>query len=68
MTRKIDTKTPNAAASTPATVAACQQDRANRPGSVSDITGERRTGTQVDTLRAAEASIQRGLVTGQVAR
>ena len=68
MTRKIDTRTPNAAASTPATVAACQEDRANRPGSVSDITGERRTPTQVDTLRAAEAAVQRGLVTREATR
>jgi len=68
VTRKIDTKTPNAAASTPATVAACQADRSNRPGSVSDLTGGPRTAAQVDTLRAAEAVIQRGLVTGQVAR
>lgn len=68
MTRKIDTHTPNPITSAPATVAACQGDRANRPGSVSDITGERRTATQVDTLRAAEAVIQRGLVAGEVTR
>lgn len=60
MTRQIDTRTPNPLTSTPATVAACQEDRANRPGS------ENRTPGQVDTLRAAEAVVQRGLISGQV--
>jgi hypothetical protein len=68
VTRQISTKTHNAVASTPATAAACQDDRANRPGSVSDLTGEQRTPSQVDALRAAEASVQRGLIAGQVAR
>lgn len=63
MTRKIDTRTPNAAASTPATVAACQQDRASRPGSERGLSP-----SQVDTARAGEAAVQRGLVSGQVAR
>lgn len=56
MTRRIDTKTPNQAASQPATVQACQGDRADRPGS------EDRTPSQVDALRAAEASVQRALI------
>lgn len=60
MTRRIDTRTPNPITSTPATVAACQKDRASRPGS------EDRTPSQVDTLLAAEALVQRGLVSGQV--
>ncbi|MFF5968197.1 hypothetical protein ACFY64_31640 [Streptomyces collinus] len=46
-------------ATPPATVQACQDDRNNRPGS------ENRTPEQVDTLLAAEAAVQRGLVTGR---
>ncbi|MFJ1606981.1 hypothetical protein ACIOHS_26960 [Streptomyces sp. NPDC088253] len=59
MTKRIDTRTPNPITSTPATVAACQGDRNNRPGS------EDRTPSQVDALRAAEAAVQRGLVGGR---
>jgi hypothetical protein len=62
VTKRIDTRTPNSVASTPATVENCQGDRNNRPGS------EDRTPSQVDTLRAGEAAVQRGLVSGQVAR
>ncbi|MFM9590755.1 hypothetical protein ACKI16_29635 [Streptomyces scabiei] len=60
MAREISTKTPNAVATPPATVEACQGDRANRPGS------ENRTPSQVDDLRAAEAIVQRGLITKPV--
>lgn len=45
MTRQIDTKTPQAAATQPATVRACQQDRAGRN----------------EDLQRAEATVQRGL-------
>ncbi|UJV42947.1 hypothetical protein [Streptomyces sp. AMCC400023] len=62
MTRQIDTKTPNRYATPPATVEACQADRANRPGS------EDRTPSQVDSLNQAAAVVQRGLVAGQVTR
>lgn len=62
MARQISTKTPNTVATPPATVEACQADRANRPGS------ENRTPYQVDNLRAAEAVVQLGLITGQVSR
>ncbi len=47
MTRRIDTKTPNQTAGQPATVQACQQDRAGRN----------------DAVQATEASVQRGLAT-----
>lgn len=60
MTRKIDTKTPNQVATPPATVAACQQDRATRPYS------EDNPPSQVDRLLAAEASVQKGLLPLQV--
>ncbi|MFJ3249134.1 hypothetical protein [Streptomyces sp. NPDC086782] len=46
MTREIDTKTPNEAATQPATVQACQQDRAGRN----------------DKIQAANAAVQKGLV------
>lgn len=55
MTRQIDTRTPQAAATEPATVQACQADRAGRPG------GEDRPASVVDQLRAAEASVQRAV-------
>lgn len=45
MTRRIDTRTPQAAASQPATVEACQADRAGRN----------------EALQAAEASVQRAV-------
>lgn len=60
MTKQIDTRTPNPITSTPATVAACQGDRNNRPGSEKGLTP-----SQVDTQRAAEAAVQRGLVGGR---
>ncbi|MXM66769.1 hypothetical protein GR925_25890 [Streptomyces sp. HUCO-GS316] len=63
MTRKIDTKTPNRITSTPATAAACQADRQNRPGSERGLTP-----SQVDTELAGEAAVQRGLVGGGTAR
>ncbi|MEV5048242.1 hypothetical protein AB0N20_27495 [Streptomyces griseoincarnatus] len=55
MTRQIDTRTPQAAGTQPATVQACQADRAGRPGS------EGRAPSAVDQLRAAEASVQRAV-------
>lgn len=45
MTRRIDIRTPQAAGTEPATVAACQADRAGRN----------------DALQAAEASVQRAV-------
>jgi hypothetical protein len=60
VTRKIDTKTPNPVASNPATVEACQADRNNRPGSENGLSP-----SQVDTLRAADAAVQRGLAGGR---
>ncbi|GGQ49727.1 hypothetical protein GCM10010250_21600 [Streptomyces althioticus] len=62
MTKRIDIKTPNQVATPPATVEACQQDRANRPYS------ENNSPATVDKLLAAEASVQRGLTPLKVSR
>ncbi|MER7739985.1 hypothetical protein ABTX34_16995 [Streptomyces sp. NPDC096538] len=62
MTKRIDTNTPNRIASTPATVEACQQDRAARPYS------EDNSAATVDKLLEAEASVQRGLLPLKVSR
>lgn len=62
MKRLISTKDQSAAATEPATVEACQQDRATRPYS------EDNSPAVVDQLLEAEASVQRGLLPLRVSR